>query len=104
MRFPIAWRLGLVLVLVGVLGAGLTGYFAYRVSRDQLVKASEERLLTATHVLLRQVTVALQGTAAISETISRSQTSPLFMLNCIRSSVSAYAIGKGGKVSGGRCG
>jgi len=64
MRFPIAWRLGLVLVLVGVLGAGLTGYFAYRVSRDQLVKASEERLLTATHVLLRQVTVALQGTAA----------------------------------------
>lgn len=64
MRFPIAWRLGLILVLVGVLGAGLTGYFAYQTSRDQLVKASEERLLTATRVLMRQVTVALKNTAA----------------------------------------
>lgn len=64
MRFPIAWRLGLILVLIGVLGAGLTGYFAYKASRDQLVKASEERLLTATRVLMRQVTVALKGTAA----------------------------------------
>lgn len=64
MRFPIAWRLGLILVLIGVLGSGLTGYFAYQVSRDQLVKASEERLLTATRVLMRQVTVALKGTAA----------------------------------------
>lgn len=64
MRFPIAWRLGLVLVLVGVLGTGLTGYFAYQASREQLVKASEERLLTATRVLMRQVTVALKGIAA----------------------------------------
>lgn len=64
MKFPIAWRLGLALVLVGVLGTGLTGYFAYQASRDQLVRASEERLLTATRVLMRQVTVALKGTAA----------------------------------------
>ncbi|MDO8988352.1 MAG: diguanylate cyclase [Sideroxyarcus sp.] len=63
MRFPIAWQLGLTLVLFGVLGTGLTGYFAYQASRDQLVKASEERLLTATRVLMRQVTVALKGTA-----------------------------------------
>lgn len=64
MKFPIAWRLGLVLVLVGVFGTGLTGYFAYQASRDQLVKASEERLLTATRVLTRQVSVALKGIAA----------------------------------------
>lgn len=64
MRFPIAWRLGLVLVLVGVFGTGLTGYFAYQASRDQLVKASEDRLLTATRVLMRQVSVALKGITA----------------------------------------
>ncbi|MBI5005760.1 MAG: diguanylate cyclase [Nitrosomonadales bacterium] len=64
MKFPIAWRLGLALMLVGVLGSGLTGYFAYQASRDQLVKASEERLLTATRVLMRQVTVALKGISA----------------------------------------
>jgi diguanylate cyclase (GGDEF)-like protein len=64
MKFPIAWRLGLALVLVGVLGTGLTGYFAYQASREQLVQASEERLLTATRVLMRQVTVTLKGTAA----------------------------------------
>jgi diguanylate cyclase (GGDEF)-like protein len=64
MRFPIALRLGSVLVLIGVLGAGLTGYFAYQASREQLVKASEDRLLTATRVLMRQVTVSLKGIVA----------------------------------------
>jgi len=64
MRFPIAWRLGLALMLVGLLGTGLTGYLAYQASREQLMKASEERLLTATRVLMRQVTVSLKGTAA----------------------------------------
>jgi len=64
MRFPIAWRLGLVLVMIGLLGTGLTGYFAYQASREQLVNASEERLLTATRVLMRQVSVALKGIAA----------------------------------------
>ncbi|MBU0689534.1 MAG: diguanylate cyclase [Gammaproteobacteria bacterium] len=64
MRFPIAWRLGLVLVMVGLLGTGLTGYFAYQASREQLVNASEARLQTATHVLMRQVTVALNDVKA----------------------------------------
>lgn len=64
MRFPLVWRLGLILVLIGLLGTGLTGYFAYQASRDQLLKASEERLLTATRVLMRQVTVALKGIVA----------------------------------------
>ncbi|GAB1232900.1 diguanylate cyclase domain-containing protein [Ferrigenium sp. UT5] len=64
MRFPIAWQLGLVLVMVGLLGTGLTGYFAYQASRSQLLQSSEERLLTATQVLMRQVTVALRDVKA----------------------------------------
>lgn len=64
MRFSIVWRLGLPLALLGVLAASLTGYYAYHASRDLLVKAAEERLLTATRVLMRQVTVALKSTAA----------------------------------------
>lgn len=64
MKYSIAWRLGLILATVGVLASGLTGYYAYHASRDLLVKAAEERLLTATRVLQRQVTVAINGTAA----------------------------------------
>ncbi len=64
MKLTIAWRLALVLMLVGLLGTGLTGYFAYQTSREQLVKASEDRLLTATRVLMRQVIVALKDIAA----------------------------------------
>ncbi|MBU0620389.1 MAG: diguanylate cyclase [Gammaproteobacteria bacterium] len=64
MRFSIVWRLGLPLALLGVLATSLTGYYAYNASRDLLVKAAEERLLTATRVLMRQVTVTLKNTAA----------------------------------------
>ncbi|MDD2700150.1 MAG: GGDEF domain-containing protein [Sideroxydans sp.] len=71
MKFPIAWRLGLVLVMAGLLGTGLTGYFAYQASREQLVNASEERLLTATNVLMRQVTVALDDVKADVQLIAR---------------------------------
>jgi diguanylate cyclase (GGDEF)-like protein len=71
MRFPIAWRLALVLVIVGVLGAGITGYFAYQASREMLVKSSKERLLTATRVLMRQVTVALKGVASDVRLLAR---------------------------------
>jgi diguanylate cyclase (GGDEF)-like protein len=71
MRFPITWRLGLVLVMVGLLGTGLTGYFAYQASRKQLVKSSEERLLTATNVLMRQVTVALNDVKADARLIAQ---------------------------------
>ncbi len=71
MNFPIAWRLGSVLVLVGFLGTALTGYFAYQASRTQLIKASEDRLLTATHVLMRQVTVALKSVESDVRLISQ---------------------------------
>ncbi|MBU0752247.1 MAG: diguanylate cyclase [Gammaproteobacteria bacterium] len=62
MKLGIAQRLGLLLALIGVLASGLTGYYAYNASRDLLVKAAEERLLTATRVLVRQITVALDNT------------------------------------------
>ena len=71
MKLSIAWRLGLVLAGVSILGAGITGYFAYQANRDHLVKASEDRLLTATRVLMRQVTVALNDIAADAGLVAR---------------------------------
>lgn len=76
MRFTIAWRLGLVLVLVGLLGTGLTGYFAYQASREQLLQSSEERLLTATQVLMRQVTVALNNVKADVRLVAQHPQAP----------------------------
>lgn len=62
-RFGIAWRMGLSLAVVGVLASGLTGYWGYSESRKLLRSAAEERLLTATRVLGRQLTVGLGGAA-----------------------------------------
>lgn len=60
-RFGIAWRLGVSLALIGVIASGLTGYWGYGESRKLLRGAAEERLLTATRVLGRQLTVGLGG-------------------------------------------
>lgn len=62
MKFGIARRLALLLALTGVLASGFTGYYAYSTSRDLLVQAAEQRLLTATQVLVRQLLVALDNT------------------------------------------
>lgn len=62
MKLGIAARLAVLLALAGVIGAGLTGYYAYSTSRALLVQAAEQRLLTATHVLTRQLLVALDTT------------------------------------------
>ena len=63
MKFGIAWRLGIALALMGVLASGLTGYYGYTESRSLLVAAAEERLLTATRVLVRQLSVGLDNVA-----------------------------------------
>lgn len=63
MKFSIAQRFALVLAAAGILAAGLTGYYAYHASRELLVRAAEERLLTATRVLMRQITVSLDDGA-----------------------------------------
>jgi diguanylate cyclase (GGDEF)-like protein len=60
MKISIAQRFALVLAAVGILAAGLTGYYAYHASRELLLRAAEERLLTSTRVLMRQVVLALQ--------------------------------------------
>jgi diguanylate cyclase (GGDEF)-like protein len=62
-RLGIAWRFGLALAAVGVLAAALTGYYGYSASRAMLIAGAEERLLTATRVLVRQLAVGLNGTA-----------------------------------------
>lgn len=63
-KFTITWQLGLVLALFGAAAAGLTGYYVYHASRALLVNAAEDRMLTATRVLVRQMAVALESTAA----------------------------------------
>lgn len=60
-KFGLGGRFTLALALVGVLASGLTGYYAYSTSRELLVKAAEQRLLTATQVLARQLVVTLEG-------------------------------------------
>lgn len=62
-KLGIAWRLGLALACVGVLAAALTGYYGYSASRAMLIASAEERLQTATRVLVRQLAVGLNGTA-----------------------------------------
>jgi diguanylate cyclase (GGDEF)-like protein len=63
LNLGIAWRLGLALACVGVLAAALTGYYGYSASRAMLIAGAEERLQTATRVLVRQLAVGLNGTA-----------------------------------------
>ena len=60
MRLGIAQRIAFVLALGGVLASGLTGYYVYSSSRTLLVRAAEDRLLTATRVLLRQMSVEIE--------------------------------------------
>lgn len=63
MSLGLAARLGAVIALTGVLAAVLTGYYGYTASRQMLLAAAEQRLLTATRVLARQLTVELNDVA-----------------------------------------
>lgn len=55
MKFGIAFKLGSLLAIFGVLACGLTGYYSYSSSRATLLKAAERDLLTATQVLGRNL-------------------------------------------------
>ncbi|MDX9885781.1 diguanylate cyclase domain-containing protein [Thauera sp.] len=57
MKFGIAARLALVLALVGMLGAGIAGLYAYRASKGLLVQSAKEDLLTSTRVLASRITL-----------------------------------------------
>lgn len=60
MKFGIAARLGLLLAGVGFVASGLTGFYAYSVSRDLLVQAARNELMTSTQVLTRRIQAARQ--------------------------------------------
>ena len=57
MKLGIAAKLSLLLAVVGVLAAGLTGFYAYDVSRDLLVSSAKDELLTSARVLARRITL-----------------------------------------------
>ena len=63
MKVGIAFRFGLLLAMTGVFASGLTGYYAYNDSRDLLLRAAEERLLTATRALASQFLTGLENSA-----------------------------------------
>ena len=57
MKFGIAAKLGVVLAVVGMLAAGITGLYAYNASKGLLVQSAKEELLTSTRVLARRITL-----------------------------------------------
>ena len=61
MKFGIAFKLGCLLAVFGVLACGLTGYYSYSSSRATLLKAAERDLLTATQVLGRNLRGNIDG-------------------------------------------
>ena len=57
MRWGIVGKLVALVASVGILAAGLTGFYAYQASRDLLVDAAKNKLLTSTQVLARRITL-----------------------------------------------
>jgi diguanylate cyclase (GGDEF)-like protein len=56
-RFGIAARLGILLAVVGLLTAGVTGFYAYEASRALLVQAAKKELLHSTQMLARRISL-----------------------------------------------
>lgn len=70
MKVGIAVKLGLLLALVGMLAAGVTGFYAYNASRDLLVDSAKNELLTSTHVLARRITLAREELSRNLQTLA----------------------------------
>lgn len=70
MKFHIATKLALVLILVGMAAAAVTGYFVYGISRDLLVESAKNRLLTSTQELGRKLLSVRQETVRDLHTIA----------------------------------
>ncbi|MCV2358284.1 MULTISPECIES: diguanylate cyclase domain-containing protein [Roseateles] len=58
MKYGIAFKLGVLLAVVGVVAAGMSGFYAYQASRDILLKSARQELLTSTRVLARRITLS----------------------------------------------
>ncbi|MFJ5300108.1 diguanylate cyclase domain-containing protein [Pseudomonas sp. NPDC088368] len=61
MRFGIAFKLGCLMALFGMLPTGLAGYYIYHSSRDLLLQAAERDLLTSVQVLGRNLHASLRN-------------------------------------------
>ncbi len=73
MKLGISVRLGLLLAFISVLAAALTGYAAYDVSRDLLIRSAKHELLTSTRVLARRIALTREE---ISRNLSILATHP----------------------------
>ena len=60
MKFGITGRLTLILAVLGIAVSGLTGFYAYSVSRELLAQSAQTELMTATHVLAGRITLTRQ--------------------------------------------
>ena len=58
MRLGIAHKLAILLAVVGVVAAGVTGYYGYIESRAAMVAAAESQLLNTTHLIARRVALS----------------------------------------------
>lgn len=61
MRFGIAFKLGCLMALFGMLPVGLAGYYTYNSSREMLLRAAERDLLTSVQVLGRNLHASLRN-------------------------------------------
>ncbi|GAA4011680.1 sensor domain-containing diguanylate cyclase [Actimicrobium antarcticum] len=59
MRLGVGFKLGIWMALFGILSTSLIGYYAYSKSRELLIAASEDKLLTATQVVGQRFTDSL---------------------------------------------
>lgn len=61
MRFGIAFKLGCLMALFGILPTALAGYYIYNSSREMLLQAAERDLLTSVQVLGRNLHSSLHN-------------------------------------------
>ncbi len=83
MKFGITGRLTLILAVLGIAVSGLTGFYAYSVSRDLLVQSAQGELMTATQVLAGRIALTrqevsrnLQVLAGMPETLASLKDQP----------------------------
>ena len=71
MKFGIAAKLGVVLAAVGMLAAGIAGFYAYSASKGLLVQSAREDLLTSTRVLARRITLVREEISLTVRALAR---------------------------------
>lgn len=72
MRFGLAFKLGCLMALFGVLPTGLAGYYIYNNSRESLLQSAERDLLTSVQVLGRNLHSSLHNISLDAAVLSNS--------------------------------